>query len=237
MLSDLKVSRAIVISLALIFNISVQAQDEDGRFLFRDSKVKLSSFYAEIAPSTSFASLNDQSVNVSEMSLGFILNDKWYFSYFGTGSSRINKVAVPVYGSEEYYDWLEAGVELENISENAEFVYVTFRHTGLRFGYMHHTERTLFWRTGLMFGFTGGVQMTEDKTFLGLFDNLIYQHSIMSLEPHIGGGVNLLPWWRLNLDLGYRFLFIDERILDATKTDSFTIKLGFAFGNFKHKGK
>jgi hypothetical protein len=77
--------------------------------------------------------------------------------------------------------------------------------------------------------------MTEDQTFMGLFDNLVFETNIMTFEPHIGGGVNLLPWWRLHLDLGYRFMTVDERVLDATQTDSFTLKLGFAFGNFKHK--
>lgn len=77
--------------------------------------------------------------------------------------------------------------------------------------------------------------MTEDQTFLGLFDNLVFESKIITFEPHFGVGFNLLPWWRGHLDLGYRLMSVDERILEATKTDSFTFKLGFAFGDFKQK--
>jgi len=100
---------------------------------------------------------------------------------------------------------------------------------------MHHTERSIFWRAGIQFGFTGGLHMTEDQTFLGLADNKIFETNITTLEPHFGVGFNLLPWWRLHVDAGYRLMNVDKRVLEATKTDSFTFKLGFAFGNFKQK--
>jgi hypothetical protein len=226
----------VVLILAyMLISMVLTSQDVDGKFLFKDSKVKLSTFYAEFLPGTSFAVVNDQFVVISELSGGFILNNKFYLAFFTTGSPKINTVAIPEPGTEEYNEWIEAGVELDEVSENATFLYVKFKHSGLRFGYMHKTERTLFWRTGLQFGFLGGMNMTEDQTFLGLFDNLVFETNIMTFEPHIGGGLNLLPWWRLHLDLGYRFMTVDERVLDATQTDSFTLKLGFAFGNFKYK--
>ena len=86
-----------------------------------------------------------------------------------------------------------------------------------------------------MFGFSGGFSLTEDQTFLGMFDNKVWESKIITFEPHIGGGVNLLPWWRVNLDIGYRLMKLDEKILPATDTDALTFKLGFAFGNFKQK--
>jgi len=211
------------------------SQDSEGNYLFRDSKVKLTTFYAEISPSTSFAFMNDQLVNISEITAGFIMNNKFYFSYFMTGSPKINTVAIPEPFSDEWNDWMEAGVELDKVSSDAEFLYVKFKHSGLRFGYMHNTHKTVFWRAGLLFGFTGGLNMTEDQTFLGLFDNKVWETKIITLEPHIGAGVNLLPWWRINLDLGYRLMNVDQRVLTSTDTDSFTVKLGFAFGNFKQK--
>jgi len=144
-------------------------------------------------------------------------------------------VNIPEPGTTDYEDWVEAGVEVDKISSNAEFLYVKFKHTGLRLGYMHNTHKTVFWRAGLQFGFTGGLNMTEDQTFLGLFDNLVFETKIITIEPHFGGGVNLLPWWRINLDVGYRLMSVDKRILKATDTDSFTLKLGFSFGNFRYK--
>ena len=211
------------------------SQESDGAYLFRDSKVKLTSFYAEVSPATSFSWLNDQLVNITELSGGLILNNKFYFSYFMTGSPKINTVAIPEPFSDEWLEWLDAGVELDRVSLDAEFLYVKFRHAGLRFGYMHNTHKTAFWRAGLFFGFTGGLRMTEDQTFLGLFDNLVWETKIITLEPHIGGGVNLLPWWRVNLDLGYRLINVDKQVLSATDIDSFTFKLGFSFGNFRQK--
>jgi len=227
----------LILWLALLAMISLPsfAQDTDGKYLFRDSKVKLTTFYAEINPSTSFSFLNGQMANITELAAGFTLNNKFYFSYFMTGSPKINTVALPEPFSDQWIDWVEAGVELEKVSTNAEFLYVKFKHSGLRFGYMHNTHNTVFWRAGFMFGFTGGLNMTEDQTFLGMFDNLVWETKIITLEPHIGGGVNLLPWWRVHLDLGYRLMNVDKNVLSATDTDSFTFKLGFAFGNFKQK--
>jgi len=225
----------LLLMLVVMISLPSFSQDTDGKYLFRDSKVKLTTFYAEVNPSTSFSFLNGQMANITELAAGLILNNKFYFSYFMTGSPKINTVAIPEPFSDEWYDWEEAGVELENVSSDAEFLYVKFKHSGLRFGYMHNTHKTVFWRAGLLFGFTGGLNMTEDQTFLGMFDNLVWETKIITLEPHIGGGVNLLPWWRVHLDLGYRMMSVDKHVLSATDVDSFTFKLGFAFGNFKQK--
>ena len=227
----------IILILMMVAMISMQSfsQESDGQFLLKDSKVTLSSFYAEINPSTSFAILNGQMVNIMELTGGLILNNRFYFSYFMTGSSKVNTVAIPEPFSEDWVRWIDAGVELEKVSSGSENLFTKFKHTGLRFGYMHITEKPYFWRAGLMFGFSGGFNMTEDQTFLGMFDNKVWESKIMTLEPHIGGGVNLLPWWRLNVDLGYRLMKLDEKVLEATQTDGITFKLGFAFGNFKLK--
>lgn len=227
----------VVLLLMMLAMISLPSfsQDTDGKYLLRDSKVKLSTFYLELNPSTSFSFLNGQMANITELAAGLILNNKFYFSYFMTGSPKINTVGIPEPDSPEESDWIDAGVELDKVSSDAEFLYVKFKHSGLRFGYMHNTQNTVFWRAGFMFGFTGGLNMTEDQTFLGMFDNLVWETKIITLEPHIGGGVNLLPWWRVHLDLGYRLMSVDKDVLSATDVDSFTFKLGFAFGNFKQK--
>jgi hypothetical protein len=229
---------ALVFSVVLLLtgmSNALTAQEDKGKFLLRDSKVKLSTFYAEVAPSTSFTFLNDQMTSIMELTGGLILNQRFYFGYFMTGASKVNTVPIPEPLSDEWFDWLEAGVELDKISSNAETLFARFKHSGLKFGYMHNTGNTIFWRTGIMFGFSGGFSMTEDQTFLGLFDNLVWESKIITLEPHVGGSVNLLPWWRANLDIGYRLVRLDENIVKATDTDGITLKLGFAFGNFRQK--
>lgn len=212
---------------------SVFAQESpEKKFAFNSEKVKLSTFYVEIAPSTNFAMLNGQLANIGVISAGFILNDKFSVSFFSANSPKVNLLAVPAPGSQEYDDWVEAGVELDKLSSSTEFVYVDFKHSGLRFDYLHRTDRMLFWRAGLSVGFLGGLSLSENKTFLGLFNNAIYNEPIMSLAPEIGLGVNLLSWWRVHADFGYRLLAADERVMEAADSDSFFFSLSFGFGNF-----
>jgi len=231
-------ARLFTIKLILIFLLisnNSLSQENEGSFLFRDSKVKLSTFYAEIIPSTSFSKLNDQLVNVMEFSGGFILNNKFYLAYFLTSAPTIENVAVPQAGTPEYDDWIDAGVRLDKISSSTEFVYARFKHSGIHLGYLHNTQKTIFWKAGIHFGFIGGFNMSESKSFLGLFDNPIYEAKVITLEPTVGLGINMLPWWRINLDAGYRYISTDERIIESSKVDSFTFKFGFAFGNFRQK--
>jgi hypothetical protein len=202
------------------------------KYAFDSEKVKLSNFFIEIAPGTNFAELNDQIASISVLSAGFILNDKFSVSFFMANSPKVNLLAVPPQDSEEYSEWVEAGVELDKLSSTSEFVYVNFRHSGLRFSYLHRTDRILFWRAGLSVGFLGGLSLSEDQTFMGLFNNTVYDESVISLTPEAGIGVNLLRWWRVYVDLGYRLVAVDERIMNAADSDSFFFSLSFAFGKF-----
>lgn len=212
---------------------NIMAQENDGRFLLRDSKAKITTFFAEITP-THMSSLADNNVSLSELTAGLIINHKFSIAFFTTSGKPIENVAVPEKGSAEYQKWLDAGVEVDKLNSSTEFVYARFKHSGLNFSYLHKTQNTIFWRAGLQFGFKGGFNLSEDNNFMGLFDNIIYEAKVITLEPLVGLGINLLPWWRLHLDAGYRVINIDERIIEPKKVDSFTMKFGFAFGNFRH---
>lgn len=228
-----KMSVTLIALSLMIIGAAVMAQESpEKKFAFNSEKVKLSTFYVEIAPSTNFAMLNDQLANISVFSAGFILNDKFSVSFFSANSPKVNLLAVPASGSQEYDDWVEAGVELDKLSSSTEFVYVDFKHSGLRFDYLHRTDRMLFWRAGLSVGFLGGLSLSENNTFLGLFNNSIYNESVMSLAPEIGLGINLLSWWRVHADFGYRLLAADQRVMEAADSDSFFFSLSFGFGNF-----
>lgn len=209
----------------------IHAQDTS-KYLLNNPKSKLTTFYASIAPMTAFSSLNNQSVNVMDVSAGIIVNKQYYLGYFMSGSNNVNVISVPEFASDEYWDWLEAGVELDKLSSSTEFVYANFRHSGLKAGYIHNPDGFVSYRVGGMFGFIGGFQLSENKSFLGMFDNIIFKNKVITAEPHAGVILNLLPWWRMNLDLGYRFINVDPRILSAPDADSFTFKLSFAFGKF-----
>ena len=222
------------IALGLILAVSgLNGQvSQEKKVAFNSDKVTLSNFYLEVAPSTNFAQLNGQLANIGVVSGGFILNDKFSIAFFSANSPKVNLLAVPPRGSQEYDDWVEAGVELDKLSSSTEFVHVNFRHSGLRLAYLHRTDRILFWRAGLSAGFLGGLTLSENQTFLGLFNNTIYDEPVMSLSPELGLGVNLLSWWRIHADFGYRFLTADQRIMSAADTDSFFFSLSFAFGRF-----
>jgi hypothetical protein len=222
----------VVVVLMLSVDTVIAQDSKEKKYAFNSEKVKLSNFYVEVAPGTNFAELNNQIASISVFSAGLILNDKFSVSFFSANSPKVNLLAVPRQGSQEYSDWVDAGVELEKLSSSTEFVYVNFRHSGLRFDYLHRTDRMLFWRAGLSAGFLGGLSLSENKSFMGLFNNSIYSESVISLSPEIGLGVNLLSWWRVHADVGYRFLGADQRIMKTADSDSFFFSLSFAFGKF-----
>lgn len=221
-----------LIILCIVPNISVSAQEtSENKFLFNSEKLQLSTFYLEVSPVSS-STLNKQKVSTFTLSAGFILNNKFSVSFFSAAAPKINLIAVPEAGSDEYLDWLAAGVELGRVSSNTEFLFVDFKHSGLKFGYLHNTEKMVFWRANLAAGFIGGLTLSENKTFMGLFNNEVYKESVITLEPEFGVGINLLPWWRVYTDVGYRFLNADTRIMSAADADSFTFSLTFGFGRF-----
>lgn len=229
-------SKCFILLIAVVFlnsTIICNAQDEpEKKFIFRSNKVQLSTFFVTISPMTDFAKLNGEMVNVGVFSGGFILNDKFSISFFSSTAPKVNRMPIPEFGSDKYDEWVEAGVKLYKLPSSQELVYVDFRHSGLKFDYLHKTNRMLFWKAGLSFGFLGGLTLSENQTFLGLFNNVIYKESVISLEPEFGMGVNLLSWWRIYLDAGYRLIGADTRIMSAADTDSFTFSLTFAFGGF-----
>ena len=220
------------IGLVIAVTMTSAQESHEKKYAFNSEKVKLSNFYFEVAPSTNFAKLNGQLANITVLSVGFILNDKISVSFFTANSPKINLLGVPPQGSGEYNEWVEAGVELDRLSSSTEFVYVNFKHSGLHLSYMHRTDRMLFWRAGLQAGFIGGLSLSENKSFMGLFNNEIYNESVISFAPALGLGLNLLKWWRLHADFGYRFIGADERIIKAADSDSFFFSLSFGFGNF-----
>lgn len=54
----------------------------------------------------------------------------------------------------------------------------------------------------------------------------------MFTNANAGIILNLLPWWRLHIDTGYRLINVDPRVISSADADSFTFKLSFSFGKF-----
>ena len=98
---------------------------------------------------------------------------------------------------------------------------------------MHKTERVVFWRAGLRVG-SGKLELTaETKQLFDFFNTSIYEKKVTNINPEVGIGINLRSWWRLHLDAGYHFVFVNtEEVIDSGMFDGATFKFGFAFGNF-----
>ena len=166
--------------------------DDGGRFIFQNNTVQLSTFYLEIAPGTYLSSIDGEVQGFTNLSGGFILNNRFYLSAF--------LILSPTIEEKEYAD---------------ETVYTSYRQAGFKLGYMHRTDRMVFWRASLAVGLAGGFRLTDDNSFLGsIFGAWTYRASVFTLEPSVGVGFNLLPWWRLYVDLGYRIMGPNDAVVE-----------------------
>lgn len=233
----------LTILLFLLVSSKCFAQEEpaseDPKYLLKDpgnKGVVFSTFYGEIAPTTAFATVSNELGKVFLMEFGVHLNRKFTIGYYLARSPKTNAVAIPEEGTDDYQQWLDAGVELDQLPSDAEQVFLYFSHSGINLAYMHKTERVLFWRAGIRFG-TGKLTLLESKKqLLDFFNTPVFERRVANLNPEVGLGVNLRNWWRFHLDVGYHFVFATKEgeIADPQQFSGPTLKAGFAFGNFKN---
>lgn len=228
--------RLIFILAFFAFTIKSFGQDstyKNRHFLLDNSKVKVNTFYASIAPVTSWSSANNQAYNTMQLEGGLIINRKFQIGFYHIGSPNKNKVEVPEFGTEEYQQWVDAGVKVQTLDSETEFVYSYLSHAGFSFKYLHDSEKTFFPTGGVKLGILGGLKLAEKNTFFGLFNNEIYQIGVMSFTPEIGLGVNMLKWCRLHLDIGYKWVIPEESSFYITDNySSPTFSITFNFGKY-----
>jgi hypothetical protein len=187
--------------------------ENEGSFIFRNKTVALSTFFVEIAPSTYISYINGGVSGWNTFSGGFILNNRFYLSAFLISSPTVS----------------------DTVYEGSK-VYISYRQAGFKLGYLHRTDRMVFWRANLAVGIGGGYRLTEDNSLLGsIFGAWTYKAKVFSLEPTLGVGLNLLPWWRLYVDLGYRFMGPSDSVVKFADEDSITLTISIGFGNFRYK--
>ncbi len=229
----------ILLLLALCTGTATAQQATDSvkiSYLFKDSGDKglvFSTFYGEIAPSTAFTSINKSIGKMFMMEFGVHLNRKFTIGFYLARSPNTNVVNVPSPNDPEYQDWLDAGVELDQLPTGATQAFAYFKHRGLNLAYMHKTSRVLFWRGGIRLG-AGVMEFTaEQKQLINIFYTTIFERKVYNINPEIGVGINLRSWWRLHADLGYQFIFSgSDEVLDPASINGVTFKFGFAFGDF-----
>ena len=218
--SQLTLCLSVILLLCISTAIPGYGQDEEddeGRFIFRNNTVQLSTFYFEIAPFTYISSVADEIRGFNNLSAGFILNNRFYLSAFVILSPTITDMPYVT------------------VTEQLK-VYVSYRQVGIKLGYMHRTDRMVFWRANLAVGLGGGFRLTDSNSFVDrLFGSWEYMATAYTLEPSFGAGFNLLPWWRLYVDLGYRFMGPNDFVVSIAGDDSITLMISFGFGNFQYK--
>ena len=205
-------------------------------YLLNDSGtggLEFSTFYGEIAPSTAFATLNNSIGKVLMSEFGIHLNRKFSIGFYMARSNKTNVINVPAPSDPDYQEWIDAGVELDQLPTGSTQAFAYFSHSGINLAYMHKTDRILFWRAGFRFG-SGKLKLTAEKKQLFDFFNVsVFEKKVLNINPEVGIGVNLRSWWRLHLDVGYHFVLDGSTtVIDTDKFDGSTFKLGFAFGNF-----
>jgi hypothetical protein len=93
-----------------------------------------------------------------------------------------------------------------------------------------------FWRANLAVGPGGGYASTNATSLVeGRFESYLYRVSMYSVEPSVGLGFNLLGWWwRLYVDLGYRYMGPTDDLIKVND-DSVTVNMSFGFGRYRDK--
>lgn len=202
--------------------------EKEKKYLFNSKKIEFTTVFVGLSPGTLLSEINSELTGVSEFRAGFILNDRFEFSYFLTGSPGKAKIQLPAYESDEWYRWISEGVYLDELSPNVG--YVSFYYSGFGFAYLHKPENVLFLNTGLDIGFSGQARINEGS---GLFQTNIYRTRSTALNPFLGVGLNLTNWWRVDAKMGYRFVFLaDDEILSPSSYTGPTFNFGLVFGKF-----
>jgi len=213
--------------LLLAIPLLAQGQEEK-KYLFDSGKVDFTTVFVSLSPGSFISEVQDEYTGVTEARIGFILNDRFSFSYFITGSPAKTKISLPEYESEEWFRWIGEGVYLDELSPTVG--YVSFFYSGFGFAYFHKSQRKLFPTAGFDFGFSGQARINEGS---GFFQTNIYTTRSTSITPTLGLGLNLTSWWRVHANAGYRYVEIaDKGIFQNENFNSPTFNLSLVFGKF-----
>ncbi len=201
--------------------------------MFDGEKIKLNTFYVEVAPTTAWDNLETVFGQSFLIETGFHLNRKYIIGIYSAKSKKSNQIPVPLAGTPEYQEWIGNDVRLGQLPPGSEVTFLNFAHSGLNLGYMTRTEHSVFFRTNLKFG-VGALEITpKQKKFYHLLNAPVYNIKFVNYNPEIGVGVYLRSWWRIISDIGYRFIIdSDENVKDPQSLQGLTFKFGFAFGAF-----
>lgn len=153
------------------------------------------------------------------MEVSTVKNKGLYNIGGGGGALLNNKVFIGGYG-------------MGNVSEGPLFNYngtpaiLEMEHGGLWLGYLHRAENIVHFGASTRFGW-GGIELSDQNRVSLLKDDLFL------LSPQAELEVNVLPFMKLNVSVGYRLAFgVTDTYLESADFSSPYGLVGFYFGWF-----
>lgn len=185
-----KVLSIFIAIIALGSTVMGQEREENMRYVFEDG-VDISGFGGA---TVAFGQINDEFAVITGGAGAMLINQRFYIGGFGEGLSTQHKRDQVSVEGDEYNN-----------------VYTSFGYGGLWTGYIFQPNNIIHLQANVKIG-GGAISLTD--SFEDLYDDL-YDDVVFVAIPAIGAELNVLPWLRIGVDVGYRHV----GSVDSTKDD------------------
>jgi len=213
----MKKTQLLLTALLLIGACAHAQEKEEGmRYLLEDG-IQITGFGG---PTVSFGQVENEFAVFSGGGGAMLINHQFYIGGFGEGLAtrhKRNNVSVD-------------GDELKEVHTN-------FGYGGLWTGYIHQPNNLLHLRTSVKIA-AGALTLAD--SFETMYDEL-YHDVVFVAIPSAGVEINILPWFRVSLDAGYRHVgglekTVDDntglRIFNSNDYTGLHTKISLLFGAF-----
>jgi hypothetical protein len=198
-----------LVIFVLSLSVLAKAQDDEQKYLVSDARIEVSGFGGVISE---MAMIN-KTFSFSTGGGGALLLDRRFFiGGYGLGLST-NRFFT------DYPDHIGDKLRLN------------FGHAGVWLGYIYKpSKRFHFGISGR--GGWGSLQLTdENKTQNNEVDNT--NDNVFVIAPQIEAEVNILPWLKFNVGVGYRYVSgVDNETYKSLKFNGPAFTAGLFFGGF-----
>lgn len=221
----MKLNKTLVLTALMLITLNLSAQkdeqrnDEGMQYLF-DGNLHITGFGGVTVDLTSIE--GDPSVAVGGGGAA-VINQKFFIGGYGQGITTIH--------------------ERKNIAINEEEIdeaMLQFGHGGLWLGYIIQPARVLHMNVNAKIG-GGELSLNESLDEYDMFDSY-HRDAVFVMSPSVGVDVNILPWFRIAANAGYRVVSgvsgktyddSDKKIFKSEDYNGAVFSMSFLFGNFK----
>jgi len=160
------------------------------------------------------SSLNSSAVTSFGLGGGLVVDNSFYLGVYGMGLPKTNVLCD------------------NNIYEKR----ASFKHGGLWIGYLFNVDKPLHYGLDLKLG-AGKINYEYSAENL---PSIVFDDNVFVMMPAVSVGLDVTTFFRLNFNIGYRFLSGSEEVSkvfgDTIEKDFFSSPFGtisLVFGNFK----